>query len=108
MLPVHGQGGQLHRYTGVQALLASEYLEIEGSMERPWTRQNWVVHTFEFKRTSDREHGYVQRFDERATEQYASLLQNVREIVTSKGWKVQAVRNFIAGTKSMKQAGSVE
>ena len=46
------------------------------------------------------EQGYVQRCDERATEQYARLLQIVRAIVTSTGWKVQAV-NFIAGTKSM-------
>ena len=51
---------------------------------------------------SDREHGYVHRCDERATEQYASLLHIVRGIVASKGWKVQAV-NFIAGTKFMNQ-----
>jgi hypothetical protein len=56
----------------------------------------------EFKRTSDREHGYVQQCDERATEQYAGLLQIIRRIVMSKGWKVQVV-NFIAGTKSMNQ-----
>jgi hypothetical protein len=61
-----------------------------------------VIYTFEFKRTLDREHVYVQRCDERATERNASLLQIVRGIVTSKGWKVQAV-NFIAGTKSMNQ-----
>jgi hypothetical protein len=68
---------------------------------------NRVIYTFEFKRTSDREHGYVQRCDERATEQYASLLQIVRGFAASKGWKVQAV-NFIAGTKSMNQeSGSV-
>ena len=63
---------------------------------------NQVIYTFEFKRTSDREHGYLQRCDERAKEQYASLLQIVRGFVESKGWKVQAV-NFIAGTKSMNQ-----
>ena len=65
-------------------------------------RAKRVICTFEFKRTSDREHGYVQRCDERATEQYASLLQIVRDIMPSKGWKVQAV-NFIAGTKAMNQ-----
>ena len=37
--------------------VGSEYLVIEGSMEWPWTRQNRVIYTFEFKRTSDREHG---------------------------------------------------
>ena len=33
-------------------------------------RAKRVICTFEFKRTLDREHGYVQRCDERATEQY--------------------------------------
>ena len=37
-------------------------------------RAKKVIYTFEFKRTSDREHGYVQRCDERATEQYAGCL----------------------------------
>jgi hypothetical protein len=63
---------------------------------------NRVIYTIEFKRMSDREHGYVQRCDEKATEQYASRLHVVRGIVASKGWKVHAV-NFIAGTKSMNQ-----
>ena len=61
---------------------------------------NRIIYTFEFKRTSDREHGYVQRCDEGATEQYASLLQIVRGIVSSKAWTVQAV-NFVAVMKSM-------
>ena len=65
-------------------------------------RTKKVIYTFEFKRTSDREHGYVQRCDERATEQYAGLVQIITKIVMCKGWKVQAV-NFIAGTKSMNQ-----
>ena len=65
-------------------------------------RTKKVIYTFEFKRTSDREHGSVQRCDERATEQYAGLVQIITKIVMSKGWKVQAV-NFIAGTKSMNQ-----
>ena len=72
-----------------------------------------VIYTFqsEFKRTTDREHGSAQRCDERATEQYASLLQIVREIVTSEGWKVQAVnfRNEIhdeeAWNKAMETIG---
>ena len=38
------------------------------------------MYTFESKRTPDREHGYVQQCDERATEQYASLLQIVKGI----------------------------
>ena len=36
------------------------------------------------------------------TEQYVGLVQIIKTIVMSKGWKVQAV-NFIAGTKSMNQ-----
>ena len=61
-----------------------------------------VIYTFEFKRTSDREHGFVQRCDERSTEQCAGLLQIIKRIVTSKVWKVQAV-NFIGGYKSVYQ-----
>ena len=64
-----------------------------------------VVYTFEFKRTSDREHGYVQGCDERATEQYAGLLQIIKRIVMSKGWNVQAV-NFwdeVHESRSMEQ-----
>ena len=37
-------------------------------------RETKTGFTFEFKRTSDRENGYAQRCDERATEQYASLV----------------------------------
>ena len=48
---------------------------------------NWVIYTFEFKRTSDREHGYIQRCDERATEQHASLVQIVREMWRAKEGK---------------------
>jgi hypothetical protein len=40
---------------------------------------NQIIYTFEFKRTLGREHGYVQRCDERAIEQYASLVQIVSQ-----------------------------
>ena len=106
MLPMQGQRGK-----GTDALECKRCWQQTLGDRRfdgvAVNRAKQVIYTFEFKRTSDREHGYVQRCDERATEQYASLLQIVRGFVTSKGWKVQSV-NFIAGTKSMYQPGSME
>ena len=101
MLPVHGQE---QNCTGTQEckVLGSANTWKSKVRRVAVDQTNRVMHTFEFKRTPDREHGYVQRCDERATEQYASLLQIVRDIMPSKGWKVQAV-NFIAGTKAMNQ-----
>jgi hypothetical protein len=55
-----------------------EYWEIEVSIELLWIRQTGSYTPSISKRTSDREHGYVQRCDVRATEQYASILQIVR------------------------------
>jgi hypothetical protein len=106
MLPVHEQRGKMLKYTGAQ----EGGQQILGNRRFDGVAVNQakrVMYTFEFKRTLDREHGYVLRCGERATEQYASLLQIVRGFVTSKGWKVQSV-NFIAGTKSMYQPGSME
>ena len=65
-----------------------------------------VIYNFEFKRTWDREHGYVQRCDERATEQYAGLLQIIRGIVTSKG--MESTSGQFHCWDEIHESGSVE
>ena len=65
MLSVHREGREMHGYTGVARCAGNGYKELKGLMT------NQIIYIFEFKRTSDREHGYVQRCNERATEQHS-------------------------------------
>ena len=106
MLPVHGQRGELHRYTGVQDVLAADTVKSKVFDGVAVDQTNQVIYTFEFKRTSDREHGYVLQCDERATEQYASLLQIVRGTVASKGW--ESASSQFHRWDEIHESGSVE
>ena len=63
-------------------------------------RETKTVFTLEFKRTSDREHGYAQRCDERATKQYASLIRAAHQVAQQAGWTILQV-NFVAGLTSV-------
>ena len=58
MLPVHKQGGEVHRYTGVEHVLAADTVNrrFDGVAV---DQANRIIYTFEFIRTSDREHGHV-------------------------------------------------
>ena len=63
-------------------------------------RKTKTVFALEFKRTSDREYGYAQQCDKRATEQYAGLIRAAHQVAQRRGWTVQQV-NFVAGTTSV-------
>ena len=71
---MHERGGELHRCTGVQDGVTAD-------------QTNQLIYTLEFRMTSDREHGDIQQCDERAKEQYASLLQLSEELWQAKDGK---------------------